>query len=320
MRRSTCILISIFYPAIVIVAVGLLAAVQIRGSSGASFDTWRLNYDANRALAAKLSAQADSLRTATEGNLDDQNYIGLCLKFFDDDGKMKPIDGDLAKAVQAAKSDGTPFQKTTGDVRCLLRGFTALQVEHGTYLMRGKQLAQDSAANQKAVEGNDARYAELIKGKEEFLAFKEMENSWYSFFIVAVPYDLLVLLLVMFMGALGGMVRLLRDYGDSRRPNPDHNDYLFIPLIGLVVSIGGYVLAKTGLLLLSSSHEDASLSPFMVGLVGIISGLLARNVIDAIARQGAKMFATQDVAPAVPKASAQPAHQVMKERDGKQVG
>jgi hypothetical protein len=190
MRRSTAILVTIFYPAIVIVAVVLLAAVQIRGSSGASFDTWRLNYDANRALAAKLNAQADSLRTAIEGNLDDQNYIGLCLKFFDDDGKLKPIDADLAKAVQAAKSEGTTFQKTTGDVRCLLRGFTGLQVEHGTYVMRGKQLAQDSAANQKAIESNDARYSELIKGKEEFLAFKEMENSWYSFFIAATgePY------------------------------------------------------------------------------------------------------------------------------------
>jgi hypothetical protein len=301
MRRSTSILVTIFYPAIVIVAVVLLAAVQIRASGGSSFDTWRLNYDANRALAAKLSARADSFRAAMEDNLDDQNFNGICLKFFDDEGKMKPIDADLANAFKAAKSQGKTFQKTTGDVRCLLRGFTGLQVERATYLLKGNQFALDSAANQKAIESNDARYSELIKGKEEFLAFKEMENSWYSFFIATIPYDLLVLLLVMFMGALGGMVRLLRDYGDSKRPNPDQNDYLFIPLIGLVVAIGGYVLAKTGLLLLSSSHEEASLSPFMVGLVGIISGLLARNVIDAIARQGAKMFAVSDAAPALRK-------------------
>ena len=87
MRRSTAILVTIFYPAIVAVAVILLAAVQIRASGGSSFDTWRLNYDANRARASKLSAQADSLRTAIESNLDDLSFTTFCMKFFDDNGR-----------------------------------------------------------------------------------------------------------------------------------------------------------------------------------------------------------------------------------------
>jgi hypothetical protein len=61
---------------------------------------------------------------------------------------------------------------------------------------------------------------------------------------------------------------------------------LLIPLIGAVVSIGGYVLAKTGLLLLSSARGESSLSPFMISLVGIISGLLAKEVIDTISARG----------------------------------
>lgn len=98
----------------------------------------------------------------------------------------------------------------------------------------------------------------------------------------------------MFMGALGGMVRLLRDYGDVGRQNPIARDYFFVPLIGMVVAIGGFILAKTGLLLLSSTKDETSLSPFMISLVGIISGLLAKDVIDAIARAGTRAIANQN--------------------------
>ena len=73
------------------------------------------------------------------------------------------------------------------------------------------------------------------------------------------------------------------------RRSPEASEYFFIPLIGLVVAIGGYILAKTGLLLLSTAKDEASLSPFMIGLVGIISGLLAKDVIDALARTGKKI-------------------------------
>src|SRR5262249_38936409 len=133
---------------------------------------------------------------------------------------------------------------------------------------------------------------------QDFLAFKELEKSeeWYFRLIAVTPYDLMVVLLVMFMGALGGMVRLLRDYGDATRPSPSARDYLVIPLIGLVVAIGGYILAKTGLLLLSSTREETSLSPFMISLVGIVSGLLAKDVIDAIGRAGSKMVKDREAA------------------------
>jgi hypothetical protein len=69
---------------------------------------------------------------------------------------------------------------------------------------------------------------------------------------------------------------------------------VFIPLIGLVVAIGGYILAKTGLLLLSSTREQVSLSPFMIGLVGIVSGLTVKEVIDALTRAGASIVAKQE--------------------------
>jgi hypothetical protein len=95
------------------------------------------------------------------------------------------------------------------------------------------------------------------------------------------------------MGALGGIVRLVRSYLAPGIDDPRLRDYIFIPVIGMVVAIGGYVLAKTGLLLLSSAKEETALSPFMVGLVGIISGLLAKEVIDRITDVGVPMLRGQ---------------------------
>ena len=65
-------------------------------------------------------------------------------------------------------------------------------------------------------------------------------------------------------------------------------------LIGAVVAIGGYVLAKAGLLLLSSTQGESSLSPFMISLVGIVSGLLAKEVIDSIAARGRGIIADRN--------------------------
>jgi NADH:ubiquinone oxidoreductase subunit 4 (subunit M) len=60
--------------------------------------------------------------------------------------------------------------------------------------------------------------------------------------------------------------------------------------MGAVVAIGGYVLAKAGLPLLPAAGSESSLSPFMIGLVGIVYGLLAKEVIDTIALRGRDML------------------------------
>src|SRR3954453_9233980 len=84
--------------------------------------------------------------------------------------------------------------------------------------------------------------------------------------------------------------RLLRDYGVANQPNPTSKQYVLIPLIGTGVAIAGYVLAKSGLLLLSSGGADTSLSPFMISLVGIVSGLLAKEMNEVNSSRGRKML------------------------------
>jgi hypothetical protein len=158
------------------------------------------------------------------------------------------------------------------------------------YKKTRSELTAEIDDHRKALASDGDQYSDLIKGHQEYLAFVEMEKRWYTEPLVLIPYDLLVMFLVILMGALGGVVRIVRSYLDTGLPSPASRDYFFVPTIGMVVAIGGYVLAKTGLLVLSSAKEEASLSPFMIGLVGIISGLLAKEVIDRITSVGIPML------------------------------
>ena len=142
---------------------------------------------------------------------------------------------------------------------------------------------------------NEKEFAELVGQNPDFVALRQLRKKWQTKLFVDTPYDFLILLLVMMMGALGGMVRTIRLYGDPEHMDPKPKDYFLFPLIGMVVAIGGFVLAKTGLLLLSTNGGEAALSPFMIGLVGIISGLLAKEVIDSIADKGRKVLAGDEL-------------------------
>src|SRR5262249_3427223 len=194
-------------------------------------------------------AKLDKTREASFKNLDDLNFTNLCLKLYDGNGRLNKT-ANLADVAEAnrARADRKNSDDFQGDVRCLVRGFTILQYDKHYEEAKRDDFARELEELQKAITSNTDQYTELIKNHQDFLAFKELEKSeeWYFRLIAVTPYDLMVVLLVMFMGALGGMVRLLRDYGDATRPSPSARDYLVIPLIGLVVAIGGYILAKTG--------------------------------------------------------------------------
>jgi hypothetical protein len=220
------------------------------------------------------------------------NWAEQCLHFFDENGAPKrPIDPQTDKAVKDARdarenADAMPWD----DVRCIYRGQSMVDFDKKYYQQLRDKLTVDIEETENALQTDENEYHDLIRGHQEYLAFIEMEKSWYSKPLVRTPYDLLVMGLVMLMGALGGIVRILRDFLDPARSNPAAKHYFFIPAIGMVVAIGGFVLAKTGLLLLSSAKDETSLSPFMIGLVGMVSGLLAKEVIDRIIAVGRPML------------------------------
>jgi hypothetical protein len=289
--RFTSFSVGLFYLFVVVFGVLLLATVQLRASSGSTFDTWRLNFDSNRVQTIDHEQKLTEIQKAASSNRDAQNFTDQCLQLYDAPRVLrKSVDLETREAVKTAKAEKTKYDDLDGDVKCVFRGYTLLQYDRDFYVRNDNDYTQQISKVQELLKLDQAQYSELTSGRQEFLAFKEMEHKWYTKLLVDTPYDLLVMLLVMLMGALGGIVRILRDYGDPNRKDPSSRDYFFIPLIGAVIAIGGYVLAKTGLLLLSSTKGETSLSPFMIGLVGMVSGLLAKEVVDRIAGYGSKIL------------------------------
>ena len=257
MRIMGIALTVLLYSTIVFLAVILLAAVQLRSSGGAAFDTWRLNYDANRLVADNQKEALKKIQKEVRENMEQLIYVRNCFYLFDANGiaQAKFINSETKQEVKKAIKDRVPVEKLSGDVHCLARGFNELKYDEAYYAMLDKDYSLEKEELTKSLASNKEEYEELKKGHQDFIAFRSMASVWYEKPFFEITYDLLVLLLVMMMGAIGGVVRLLRDYGSSLHPDPSSKDYLFIPLIGTVVAIGGYVLAKTGLLLLSTKKR-----------------------------------------------------------------
>ncbi len=277
----------ILYVAIVLFAVVLLALVQLRSAGEEAFDVWKLNYDAN---VKTIGAQEEKLRETQVQQMGDQNELlsdKHCLKFYDKKGNLQYTLIDEATKQDASTAiRNRTVEKLKGDPYCVARGFTGLQWDIEYADGKVQQDSRDIDGLEKSLLALRNRVDDLTKGHENFVALSLFEEKLYWKRLAELPYDLVVLLLVMTMGVIGGVLRILRDYGSPHIQNPSPKDYALIPSIGAVVAIGGYVLAKTGLLLLSSTRGETSLSPYMVSLVGIISGLLSKEVIETIAARG----------------------------------
>jgi hypothetical protein len=294
MSKLGALFVTIYYFLIVVCGVGLLAAVQMRAEGGGgNFDTWRLNYHSRLAEAAIIDQRFEEVGKNLQQTQANKIFYEQCLTVFDNTGQPR-VQFSMEEVQTARQQYKENWAQIPGDLACLVRSYGLLKYDVEFSEIEVKRLAEKMQKIAEKQKLNDSEFGELIKAHGDFLAYDEMEKSPYWGRVIVLPYDLLILLLVMFMGALGGMVRLLRDYGAVDVPNPSAGAYFFVPLIGSVVAIGGYVLAKSGLLLLSSARNEASLSPFIVSLVGIVSGLLAREVIDTIRTKGEEILRKEE--------------------------
>jgi hypothetical protein len=119
-----------------------------------------------------------------------------------------------------------------------------------------------------------------------------------------MPSDMLTLILVLAMGALGGTIHLTRIYfygydsGSSEASvNLRPSYYLFRPLLGAITALSIYILVKSGVLVISAptpGMEGTRVSPYFISFLGIISGLLAEQALDTIQSAGNRWFVTSN--------------------------
>lgn len=114
-----------------------------------------------------------------------------------------------------------------------------------------------------------------------------------------MPSDMLTLTLVLAMGALGGTIHLTQLYFRQWQKNAaaiqavGAGYYLFRPFLGAITALSVFILAKAGVLIVAAPGTNeigASLSPFFVSFIGIVSGLLAEQALVTIQNSGRKWF------------------------------
>ncbi|MGE3783332.1 MAG: hypothetical protein AB7H71_11375, partial [Alphaproteobacteria bacterium] len=109
--------------------------------------------------------------------------------------------------------------------------------------------------------------------------------------LLASPSDFLVMLVAMFMGAVGGVLSVGRAFVDPKAESPSRAGYFLYPIFGFIIALVVFVLFKAGQLALSATPSDAAaLDPFVVGFLGVMSGIMARPALDRIERAGVSLF------------------------------
>jgi hypothetical protein len=107
-----------------------------------------------------------------------------------------------------------------------------------------------------------------------------------------LPMELLEMLLLICMGALGGVISVTRCLVDPSTPNPAARDLCYRPVVGTVIALGIYVLFRAAQLFFGGGGEDATVSTsvFVLAALGLASGFCAREAVAQIERAAAKLL------------------------------
>lgn len=120
-----------------------------------------------------------------------------------------------------------------------------------------------------------------------------MRNEWYykivlgnNLFLMAP--DMITFALVMFMGVLGGLLKMTIEYF-NREVDQKFIWFLLKPSLGAGTAIAVFIIAKAGQLTLGSQNTE-NLNIYVLSFLGIISGIGSEEAIRKISRKARKIF------------------------------
>jgi hypothetical protein len=108
-----------------------------------------------------------------------------------------------------------------------------------------------------------------------------------------LPLELLEMLLLIFMGALGAVIAVTRYFVDTSVPNPEARDLYYRPVAGAVIALGIYVLFRAAQLFFGGGGQDAttvSTSVFVLAALGLASGFCAKEAVAQIERVATRLL------------------------------
>ncbi len=107
------------------------------------------------------------------------------------------------------------------------------------------------------------------------------------------PLELLEMLLLICMGALGAVISVTRCFVDPTLPNPLIRDLCYRPVAGSVIALGIYILFRAGQLFFGGpGQNDTTLttSIFILAALGLASGFCSREAVAQIERVATRLL------------------------------
>jgi hypothetical protein len=109
-----------------------------------------------------------------------------------------------------------------------------------------------------------------------------------------LPFELLEMLLLVCMGALGGVISVTRCFVDSAAPSPTTHDLCYRPVAGAVIALGIYILFRAGQLFFGGPSQNGgttvTTSIFVLAALGLASGFCAREAVSQIERVATRLL------------------------------
>lgn len=109
-----------------------------------------------------------------------------------------------------------------------------------------------------------------------------------------LPFELLEMLLLVCMGALGGLISVTRCFVDSAARNPTTRDLCYRPAAGAVIALGIYILFRASQLFFGGPNQSGgttvTTSIFVLAALGLASGFCAREAVSQIERVATRLL------------------------------
>jgi hypothetical protein len=98
-----------------------------------------------------------------------------------------------------------------------------------------------------------------------------------------LPFEILEMLLLVIMGALGGVISVARCFVETKPGNPTPRDLCYRLLAEAVIALGIYVLFRAMQMFFGGVNQDTattvSTSVFLLAALGLASGFCAREAM-----------------------------------------
>jgi len=279
----------VVYASIFTVSIATLALIEIRQSNLKDFDALIAILEQQERYFA--NGRFEQVLTGLAKDIDQYRRINAFLPCSDNGGRLS--NGQANPIGTAAENaNGASGGQTTQPRSCAEVKLTAEQHLYGLLSLQDNLVFQKAELPKYYDEYTDGlrdKAPQLIPLLRYVDSKNEVVTAW-----ARLPLELLEMLLLVCMGALGGVIAVTRCFVDTSSPNPRARDLCYRPVAGAVIALGIYVLFRATQLFFGGGSQNGgatiSTSVFLLAALGLASGFCAREAVAQIERVATRLL------------------------------